>query len=405
MSTRQPAKKGPRTRAADEPPPVGGDAIVGTMAVAAIDRPLFGMERAFGTLGSALATGHCPHAWIFHGPSGIGKCTAAMRFAAVLVDPQSSSAERAACAPLRQSRSADLLRAGTHPDVHLIRADLAGSSADRELRDRKQVNIPVQLLREHMIGGSSSSGAQIEGAIFKSSVLGAGKVFIIDEAERLEMDGQNVLLKVLEEPPAGTFIVLVTSSLDRLLPTIRSRCQSIGFSPLHGEHMKQWLDSNLGEVTGGHRAFVEQYAAGSPGAAVTAVAMDLQSLHGRIVPMMDRLERGACPLDMSDLMNEFAAEAAEAAVKANENASKEAANRRAAGIVFSVIGAEVRRRIHASATQPQRLRYWARVPMVIADTERMLQANVNQKLALAEFVAAWAALDVPQAGVARGQRT
>lgn len=121
--------------------------------------------------------------------------------------------------------------------------------------------------------------------------------------------------------------------------------------------------------------------------------------------MMDRLERGACPLDMSDLMNEFAAEAAEAAVKANENASKEAANRRAAGIVFSVIGAEVRRRIHASATQPQRLRYWARVPMVIADTERMLQANVNQKLALAEFVAAWAALDVPQAGVARGQRT
>ena len=404
MATRQTAKKGTRTRSAEEPPPAGGDTLVAAMAIAAIDRPLLEMERVFGTLGSALASGHCPHAWIFHGPTGVGKCTAAMRLAAVLVDPQSGSAERAACAPLQQSRSADLLRAGTHPDVHLIRAELAGSSADRELRDRKQVNIPVQLLREHMIGGTSSSGGQIEGAIFKSSVLGAGKVFIIDEAERLETDGQNVLLKVLEEPPAGTFIVLVTSSLDRLLPTIRSRCQSIGFSALRSEYMKQWLDSNLGEVTGAHRAFIEQYAAGSPGAAVTAVTMDLHSLHGRIVPMMDRLERGACPLEMADLMNEFAADAAEAAVKANENASKEAANRRAAGIVFSVIGAEVRRRMFAARTHPERLRYWARVPMVIADTERMLQANVNQKLALAEFVSAWAALESPQAGSARGQR-
>jgi len=404
MATRQTAKKGTRTRSAEEPPPAGGDTLVAAMAIAAIDRPLLEMERVFGTLGSALASGHCPHAWIFHGPTGVGKCTAAMRLAAVLVDPQSGSAERAACAPLKQSRSADLLRAGTHPDVHLLRAELAGSSADRELRDRKQVNIPVQLLREHMIGGTSSSGGQIEGAIFKSSVLGAGKVFIIDEAERLETDGQNVLLKVLEEPPAGTFIVLVTSSLDRLLPTIRSRCQSIGFSALRSDHMKQWLDSNLGEVTGAHRAFIEQYAAGSPGAAVTAVTMDLHSLHGRIVPMMDRLERGACPLEMADLMNEFAADAAEAAVKANENASKEAANRRAAGIVFSVIGAEVRRRMFAARTHPERLRYWARVPMVIADTERMLQANVNQKLALAEFVSAWAALESPQAGGARGQR-
>ncbi|NBX36712.1 MAG: AAA family ATPase [Planctomycetes bacterium] len=404
MATRQPAKKGTRPRSAEEPPPAGGDALVAAMAASAIGggiaRPLLGMQRVFSTLGSALATGHCPHAWIFHGPSGIGKCTAAMRLAALLVDPQSTSAERATCSPLTDSHSADLLRAGTHPDVHLIRADLAGSSADRELRDRKQVNIPIQLLREHMIGGTSSSGAPIEGPIFKSSVLGAGKVFIIDEAERLETDGQNVLLKVLEEPPPGTVIVLVTSSLDRLLPTIRSRCQSLGFSPLGSEHMKQWLDMNLGEVTGTHRAFIEQYAAGSPGAAVTAVAMELQALHAKIVPMMDRLERGECPLELSDVMNDFASEAAEAAVKANENASKEAANRRAAGVVFSVIGAEVRRRMHAARSQPSRLRYWARVPMVIADTERMLQANVNQKLALAEFVAAWAAI-----GSAAGSET
>lgn len=174
----------------------------------------------------------------------------------------------------------------------------------------------------------------------------------------------------------------MTNSLDRLLPTVRSRCQTLGFFPLDEAQMSGWLDANLGEVNGAAREFVQMYAVGSPGAAVTAVELGLQSLHADLLPMIDQLERGDFPLAMSDRMNDFAAEVAEVAVKRNENASKEAANRRATGVMFSVIGAEVVRRMRASTNSSDKLEYWAKVPDLIADAERNLQANVNQNLFL-----------------------
>ncbi len=369
-----------------------GDPYVSSLARVALDGQILGQDRALNTLAKSLVSGHFPHAWIFHGPRGTGKCTAALRVAAVVVDPLSGDAQRAKCAANAHTPSATLLRVGTHPDVRVIRAELAGSSADRELRDRKQNNIPVALLREHMIGGVTSGGARIDAAVYRSSVMGAGKVFIIDEAERLETDGQNVLLKTLEEPPPGTVIILVTNSLDRLLPTVRSRCQTLGFFPLTESQMGGWLDANLGEINGAAREFVQMYAAGSPGAAVTAVTLGLQTLHADLLPMINQLEKGVFPFSMGDRMNDFASEVAEAAVKRNENASKEAANRRATGVMFSVIGAEVLRRMRACSSSPDKLEYWAKVPDVIAEAERNLQANVNQKLVLADFVAQWSSL-------------
>lgn len=384
--------KAPRVSRVDAPLQAAGDAYVAQLARCALDGELLGQERALQRLGTALGSGHFPHAWIFHGPTGTGKCTTAVRVAALVVDPLSKDAERFACTPRTDSHSAQLLRAGTHPDVRVIRAELASSSADRELRDRKQLNIPVGLLREHMIGGLDSGGGRLDAPVYRSSALGAGKVFIIDGADRLETDGQNVLLKTLEEPPPGTIIILVTKSLDRLLPTIRSRCQSVGFVPLSAELMGRWLDKNLGEVTGATRQFVELFAAGSPGAAVTAVELGLQAWHSELVPMIDRLAKGECPLEMSQRMDELASDVADAAIKRNENASKEAANRGAMGVLFAVIASEVGRRLHASTHDPRALAYWSRVPGVIAATESNLRANVNQKLALADFVAQWSLL-------------
>ena len=392
--------RSPRAEAEPESP---GDQYVSSLARVALDGQILGQDRALETLAKSLGSGHFPHAWIFYGPRGTGKCTAALRVAAVIVDPLSGDAQRTKCVANLHTPSATFLRAGTHPDVRIIRAELAGSSADRELRDRKQNNIPVALLREHMIGGVSSGGARIDAAVYRSSVMGAGKVFIIDEAERLETDGQNVLLKTLEEPPPGTVIILVTNSLDRLLPTVRSRCQTLGFFPLAEAQMNGWLDANLGEVNGAAREFIQMYAAGSPGAAVTAVALGLQSLHADLLPMIDQLERGEFPLAMSDRMNDFAAEVAEAAVKRNENASKEAANRRATAVMFSVIGAEVQLRMRASSTSVAKLEYWAKVPDIIADAERNLQANVNQKLVLADFVAQWSSLSGSSAAMPAGK--
>lgn len=285
-----------------------------------------------------------------------------------------------------------MMRAGTHPDVRIIRADLAGTSADRTLRERKQSNIPLGVLREHMIGGGERGGAAFDSPVHRSSFLGGGRVFIIDEAEKLETDGQNALLKTLEEPPAGTVIVLVTTSVDRLLQTIRSRCQRVAFHPLLPSEMSVWLDGHMSSCTGAERAFIEAFAAGSPGAALTAQELGMHTWHAELAPMIDRIAKGECPTTMSERMHEIASDVAEAAVKRDPKASKDAANRRAIGLLFALLGTEVRRRIGAGASAVGALDYWSKVPTVIARAETNIAANVNMKLALADFVAQWALL-------------
>jgi DNA polymerase-3 subunit delta' len=340
-------------------------------------------------LGGALASGHLHHAWIFHGPPGIGKCTTALRLAALHVDPETGDSDARSFLPRRDTRSAELLRAGTHPDVGLIRPDLASSSADRAIRERKQTNIPVGLLREHLIGGTDSEGRVLEARAYRSSFLGRGKAFIIDEAEMLEADGQNALLKTLEEPPAGTLIILVTSSADKLLPTIRSRCQRVSFTPLAETEMSQWVESSLDVADPKERAWIASFAEGSPGLARVAAAHALHAWSAEIAPMLDQMVTGSFPAKFADRVSELAGGVAESAVKRDENASKEAAGRRAMSLCFCVMGRAVRDRIAAharGAAAPGTLDAWSALPPLIAEAERALRSNVAPKFALSAFV-------------------
>jgi len=73
---------------------------------------------------------------------------------------------------------------------------------------------------------------------------GAARVFIIEDADKLNDSSANALLKILEEPPHTSFIILLTSRPAQLLPTIRSRCQMIRFSPLAAEEIENYLTQN-----------------------------------------------------------------------------------------------------------------------------------------------------------------
>src|SRR5690606_4650358 len=117
-----------------------------------------------------------------------------------------------------------------HPDLHVVTKELARYSEDRSTRERKLTQIPVDVLRTELIE-----------PVYRAAQMGHGKVFIVDEAELLNDAGQNAMLKTLEEPPAGTTIILVTSIQDRLLPTIRSRCQRVAFVPLPDSVVSRWL--------------------------------------------------------------------------------------------------------------------------------------------------------------------
>ncbi len=370
---------------------------------------MLGQDRAVGAIAKAMLGGHVHHAWIFHGPFGVGKCTTAIEFARLLLDPTVTREHIAAFAPPRESDDARLISAGTHPDLHLIRKERTEESQIASLRDKKQTNIPVDLLRELMLGGMID-GKSFDGSVWRTPYRGHGKVFIIDEAELLDEIGQNALLKTLEEPPAGTTIILVTTREDRLLPTIRSRCQRIAFGSLDAASMTRWLREADLPIDGEARTWVERYAEGSPGAAVVAVRHEVHLWAKELAPDLEAISRGRFVAGLGDRMAERIASCAEAVVKENDRASKEAANRLGTRLLFGVLGQHVRDGI-ASAVAAGDLdvaERWGTIADVLVEADEQVRRSLNLKqvlaLLVARWVATWEVRRAPLGGVDAGMR-
>lgn len=361
-----------------------------------LDR-ILGQSRAIGTLQSALNAGKVHHAWIFHGPVGVGKFTTALEFAKVLLDPDATTDLAGNISSDPASRVASLVDRDAHPDLHIIRKEMALDSSVAELRGKKLTNIPVDLLRELMIGGVTADGKYHDAAAFLTPKLGHGKVFIIDEAELLahgQNEAQNALLKTLEEPPANTHIILVTTQEDRLLPTIRSRCQRVGFLPLDANAMDAWLQrevkregSPLAGLSKEALNWVLEFGTGSPGLALMAARDDLVNWRQQLVPMLRELDQGAFPADLGETLGKLTDDFATDWVKQHENASKDLANKDGAARVFMLLGAHARNRLHQSVERGEDPERWLSAIDRIREAEWELNSNVNLKLVMENLVA------------------
>lgn len=378
--------RAPRSRAGEQQPeerarPVHHDGPV-----------LFGQELATTQLAQAIGSGHMHHAWILHGPSGVGKCTAAMECARLLLDDETLDENIAAFKAPRDSRVAELIDLASHPDLHVIRKERADDSSIKEMRDRKQTNIPLDLLRELMIGGVVGDGKSFDSPVWRGAYLGHNKVFIIDEAELLDPYGQNALLKTLEEPPAGTYIFLVTTQEERLLPTIRSRCQRVAFRALDAAAMGAWFD-RFG-VEDSSRPWLSEFSEGAPGTAELAMKHGLRAWSEELLPRFAMLEQGRFDGGLADRLAELVGEFAERVVKENAKASKEAANRQATRCALLTLASRSRAQIAAAAMRGdvQAVAEAAYRVELIVRLESQVRANVNLKHALANLVAQWGAV-------------
>lgn len=378
--------RAPRSRAGEQQPeerarPVHHDGPV-----------LFGQELATTQLAQAIGSGHMHHAWILHGPSGVGKCTAAMECARLLLDDETLDENIAAFKAPRDSRVAELIDLASHPDLHVIRKERADDSSIKEMRDRKQTNIPLDLLRELMIGGVVGDGKSFDSPVWRGAYLGHNKVFIIDEAELLDPYGQNALLKTLEEPPAGTYIFLVTTQEERLLPTIRSRCQRVAFRALDAAAMGAWFD-RFG-VEDSSRPWLSEFSEGAPGTAELAMKHGLRAWSEELLPRFAMLEQGRFDGGLADRLAELVGEFAERVVKENAKASKEAANRQATRCALLTLASRSRSQIAAAAMRGdvQAVAEAAYRVELIVRLESEVRANVNLKHALANLVAQWGAV-------------
>lgn len=184
---------------------------------------IFCQDRAVDSLQRAFAAGKVPHALIFAGPPGVGKFTAAKCWAELLLCASPIKKDNAFI-HCGKCPSCMAFESGSHPDFHHIYKELLRFSRDTENRKRTPIDLPIDVVREFVL----------EKVSIKPN-LSASKVFVISESERLNTASQNALLKVLEEPPGRSFIILLCTKLDNLLPTTKSRCQIIQFGSLSDE--------------------------------------------------------------------------------------------------------------------------------------------------------------------------
>jgi len=360
---------------------------------------ILGQAHALDVIGRAIDSGRIHHAWIFYGPRGIGKFTTAMAMAKILLDPEArvgaDTGHPGVLAANPAGRSATLVDAGTHPDLHVIRKELALFSDNAQLRTRKLSNIPLDVLREHMIGGKTGDDKQHEASAYRTAALGHGKVFIVDEAELIDQYGQSALLKTLEEPPPRTYIFLVTDRSERLLPTIRSRCQLVRFAPLDSAAMGTWFDRAKLEMSPEQRAWLDWFADGAPGIATLGATYGFHQWQERLDPMLRELERGGYPPAMGATLAELVEEYASAWVKRNANASKDAANKDGARHLISLLAAVARQRLAEHCDDETASAPWMAVIDLLREAEGQLRSNVNMKQVLENLVVQWAQVCAP----------
>lgn len=306
---------------------------------------LHGHAQALAILTNALRSDRVHHAWIFHGPPGVGKFTAALAFAALLLDPTTRETTKKSFSPDADSPTQQLLRAGSHPDLHIIQKELALYHDDPDVRKRKLSVIPVDVVRSFLLEPGARSASVPSGAR-------AGKVFIVDEAELLGPASQNAVLKFLEEPPERTVTILVTSSEEQLLPTIRSRCQRVFFGALSKDEMSGWMAS-VGLQPGREQlAWLLEYASGSPGALTEAAATGMFAWWERLAPLLAGAGRGDYSVELGPAMASLVEAWAVARVEGAQNASKDAANRAGAERMFRLVGSWLRQRLRDSDPTP-----------------------------------------------------
>lgn len=349
---------------------------------------VLGQDAAVGILRASMAAGRVHHAWIFHGPQGVGKFTTALAYAAYLLDPTTAPDLAGRLAPDPQSQVQRLVRTGSHPDLHVVTKELARVSRNPKIRDGKQTVIAKEVVEEFLIEPASRTRVAVGESL-------AGKVFIVDEAELLDPRTQNSLLKTIEEPAPGTIVILVTSNEDRLLPTVRSRCQRVRFGSLSDTDMLEWIRRSGMDLDDARRQWLVRFACGSPGAAAMAVAHDLFKWHSTLTPMLADLARGHFPMPLGAAMHALVEEQAAAWVKADSDASKEAANKAWSKRMLAFVAEHYRSSL-AAAGGGAGLAPGADVPALeaalsaidaVALAEDELQANVNKEFVFENLAA------------------
>ena len=225
---------------------------------------LLGHERAEGEFLSAYSGGRMHHAWLITGPKGVGKASLAYKIAKFLLSQTLEDEGPSLFGDALETTTPESLN--TDPDsdtIQRIKSMAHGGlltvtrTEDPKKKDkgpRKQIVIDDVRKAHNFFNRTSAEGGW--------------RVVIVDAADEMNRNSANALLKILEEPPKHSILVLVAHTPGKLLPTIRSRCRQLKLTPMKRDSVRAVLAAKYPEMDVAQLDKLSMLAEGSPGKAI-----------------------------------------------------------------------------------------------------------------------------------------
>lgn len=240
---------------------------------------LYGQDAAQADFLQAFSTDRLHHGWLVTGPRGVGKATLAWQIARFLLATPPQEDDGLFGAPPPPS---DLHIPEDHP---VARRMLAGSEPGlfslRRPYDEKAKRLKAQITVDEV--------RKLKSFFALSAADGGRRLVIVDAADDMNVNAANAILKLLEEPPERTTLLLVSHQPSRLLPTIRSRCRELRLAPLNPADMAQALAATEIDQTVSDPAALAALSGGSVGEAVRLMQQDGLKLYSDLIKLLSTL--------------------------------------------------------------------------------------------------------------------
>lgn len=236
------------------------------------------------TLRGMLEARRIPGAFLFAGPDGVGKKQFAFQVAKAFL-----------CRQPKDLQSCDECSACVRAEGFVLPKSDDKDAHEKVIRsEHTDVGLVIPYRRNILIGAMRDVEREANFRPYE----GKARFFIIEDADKMNLQASNALLKTLEEPPATSHLILITSRLNALLPTIRSRCQIIRFAPLSFEEIEKHLLKD-GKIT---QADAKLFARASQGSIGHALSLDMQLYKGQREAMLQVLEALTVTNDRAKLL-------------------------------------------------------------------------------------------------------
>ncbi len=264
---------------------------------------LFGQEDAEKALLGLYLAGRLPHALILSGPPGIGKATLAFRLARFLLS--SGGRDQAAGVGLFGD-AAPPTSLHVAPENPVFKRVASGGHADL---------LTVERVFDEKKGAYKNEIAvddvrKVAPFLRMTASEGGWRVVIVDGAEDLNLNGQNALLKILEEPPEKAVLILTTSRPGLFLPTIRSRCRTVACRSLPEGVILKLLDEACGGLAAAEKKALARLSGGSIGHAIELYRQGGLELYKGLISVIGAGQQWEAIHKMADQMGQPGADSA-----------------------------------------------------------------------------------------------